>query len=574
MNTSSVQKLDQSTANAFTKLSSQRTWLLLVLVALVAIGVRVPNLDADPPAWYIPHDVGLQIDEGYKTLDARNRILFGDTHWNANDGYPGWSKGSPFTQQSYYLAFKAWGLELASARLVSVMVFSGFLVMLVAVVSRYLSAGAALLAATMLAVDPALFSFSRVALFEIDLILFTYTGLFLLTLVKPHQHVLAIAILAVAGLTAALAVKMSGLVYVAPACAMIALAFAFDERFARFRTRRSLVIVGLLSLAGLLVLFLARGIWMRRVAGGVSEIIAHPQVVLWNNIAELSPLLITTAYLCLIHTILADSQILRRNLFRMALVATVVLVPILLNLFGYNPPRYSVPIVPAAILVIVDWFYRQQTSKQTLRSWAALTRLERYTIIVLVVMIVQSLLSVVNSYLVVALLLGENAGLSKDAMLWAYPVLALIVLGLIYRNRNYLRGDQLKACIVASFFGYLTMSMVITGTKFAAPSFDSQTVRSNLERYVPGGKSVAGDWAPFLAAESDIPALYVNWAVNRAEGIERIRPDYFLVSDIGNDRMSLEIIGANPRVTVGKPIPLGNYYRADIKLYPLTYLAN
>ncbi len=573
MNTSSVQKLDQSTANAFTKLSSQRTWLLLVLVALVAIGVRVPNLDADPPAWYIPHDVGLQIDEGYKTLDARNRILFGDTHWNANDGYPGWSKGSPFTQQSYYLAFKAWGLELASARLVSVMVFSGFLVMLVAVVSRYLSAGAALLAATMLAVDPALFSFSRVALFEIDLILFTYTGLFLLTLVKPHQHVLAIAILAVAGLTAALAVKMSGLVYVAPACAMIALAFAFDERFARFRTRRSLVIVGLLSLAGLLVLFLARGIWMRRVAGGVSEIIAHPQVVLWNNIAELSPLLITTAYLCLIHTIAADSQILRRNLFRMALAATVVLAPVLLNLFGYNPPRYSVPIVPAAILVIVDWFYRQQTEKQTLRPWNALSRVERCSIIVLVVMIVQSLLSVVNSYLVAALF-RENAGLNKDTMLWVYPVLALIVLGLIYRNRNYPRGDQLKACIVASLLGYLAMSMVITGTKFAAPSFDSQTVRSNLERYVPAGKSVAGDWAPFFAAESRIPALYVNWIINRAEGIEKIRPDYFLFSDIWNDQTSLAAIQQNPAVIVGAPVDLGHYYRADIRLYPLTYIGD
>ena len=166
----SLQKLDHSAADSVTQLSSSRTWLLLTLIVLVAIAARLPNLDADPPGWYIPADVGLQIDEGYKTLDARNRIVFGDTHWNPNDDYPGWSKRSPFTQQSYYLAFNAWGLELASARLVSVMIFSCFLMMVAAAVSRHLSPGAALLAVTMLAIDPALFSFSRVALFEIDLI--------------------------------------------------------------------------------------------------------------------------------------------------------------------------------------------------------------------------------------------------------------------------------------------------------------------------------------------------------------------------------------------------------------------
>jgi hypothetical protein len=354
---------------------------------------------------------------------------------------------------------------------------------------------------------------------------------------------------------------------------MIALAFAVDERFARFRTRRNLVLVTILALLALFALFLARGIWVRRVAAGASEIVAHPQVILWNNVAELSPLLITTAYLCLIHTIATDSQLLRRNLFRLALVATVVLVPVLLNLFGYNPPRYSVPVVPAAILVIADWFYRQQTSPLPLRHRAELSRVEHIAIGLLGVMIIQSLLSVGNSYLL-APVFGEDAALSKETLLWAFPALSLLVLGLLYRSRGYLRENRLRTCIAASLIGYLAMSVAITGTQFAAPSFDSQAVRSNLQRQVPAGKSVAGDWAPFFAAESRIPALYVNWTINRAEGIEKIRPDYFLFSDIWNDQTSLAAIQQNPAVVVGSPVDLGHYYRADIRLYPLTYIGD
>jgi hypothetical protein len=546
---------------------------MLLLIVLTAIGARLLNLDADPPGWYIPHDVGLQIDEGYKTLDARNRIVFGDTHWNANDDYPGWSKGSPFTQQSYYLAFKAWGLELASARLVSVILFGAFILLVAAVTTHFWGAGAALLATFMIAIDPALFSFSRVALFEMDLIVFTFIGFFLLMLVKPHQHVLAISILAVFGLMAGLAVKMSGLVYVAPACAIIALAFVLDERFARFRTRKSLVIVSLLALTLLMVLFLARGIWVRRVAGGISEIIAHPQVIFWNNIAELSPFLATTAYLCIIHSIAENSQLLRRNLFRMAMAATVVLAPVLLNLFGYNPPRYSVPIVPAAIMIIVDWFYRQAQASQPLKSWHEMQKPEQILVAGLIVMTVLSLMNVANTYLV-SPFSDDYSGFSKAGMLWTFPLAAAAILAVLYHYRQKLGEIQLKAAIKLSFVAYLLMSIGITGLNVASPSYDSQIVRTKLLEKVENGRSIAGDWAPFFAAESNIPSLYVNWVFNRAEKIEQTRPDYFLFSNNWNDQTSLMAIRENPRITVGEPVPLGNYYRADIKLYPLSYLAD
>ncbi len=573
MNTTSVQKCYPSEANAATALSSSRRWLTLLLIVLSAIGFRLLNLDADPPGWYIPHDVGLQIDEGYKTLDARNRIVFGDTHWNANDDYPGWSKASPFTQQSYYLAFKARGLELASARLVSVIMFGAFILMVAAVTSRIWGASAALLATFMIAIDPAIFSFSRVALFEIDLIVFTFMGFFLLILVKPHQHVLAVCILVVFGLLAGFTVKMSGLVYVAPACAVIALAFVLDKRFARFRTRKSLMIVSLLVLALLVVLFLARDIWIRRVAGGVSEIIAHPQVIFWNNIAELSPFLVTTAYLCIIHTIAENSQLLRRNLFRMALAATVVLAPVLLNLFGYNPPRYSVPIVPAAIMIVVDWFYRQGRASQPLKSWHELQKAEQILVVGLILMTVLSLMNVANSYLV-SPFSDDYSGFSKSGLLWTFPLVAAATLTMLYRYKQVLSEIQLKTAIKLSFVAYLLMSIGITGLNVASPSYDSQTVRTQLVKNVEDGRSIAGDWAPFFAVESKIPSLYVNWVFNRAESIEKIQPNYFLASDIWNDQTSLTVLRENPRVTVGEPITLGKYYRADIKLYPLSYMAD
>lgn len=546
------------------------SWLLLLLIVVAAVGIRLLHLDADPPGWYIPGDVGLQVDEGYKTLDAKNRLVFGETHWNAGDDYPGWSKGSPFTQQSYYTAFKLLGLELSSARLVSVLLFTVFLCMVAVATQRYWGAGIALVTAAMLAVNPALFNFSRVALFEIALVAFIYCGFLFLMPLKPHRHMLAITILAGAGLLAGLTVKMSGIVYVIPACGALALAFFLDERFARFRTRKNMAVLAVLLVILLAVLFLARGIWGQRVAGGLYEVMATPQIVLWNNIAELSPFLLIAACLCIIHTIAERSEILKQNLFRLALAASVVFLPIMLNLFGYNPPRYSVAIIPAAVLLIADWLSRNTAGKTTLKSWAQLHVLEKLSIALLLVMITVSLVSIVSNYLI-APFVNNPAVVGKNYQLWAFPVIAVALLALAYLYRQKIGHAQLHSAIFACIGAYFVMSIGLSGAAIVNPAYDSQTVRQNLANQVSAGESVTGDWAAFFTAESRTPSLYMNWVFNRAEGIEKTRPTYFVFSDIWNDQTSMEIIQKNPNIALDTPVELGTYYGKAISLYRIRY---
>jgi hypothetical protein len=534
--------------------------------------MRLWHLDADPPSWYVPVDIGFHIDEGYKTLDAKNLAVFGTAHWNANDDYPGWSKGSPFTQQAYYLAFKTFGLQLSSARLFSVFLFTVFMV--VVVIASRLAWGSriALIGAILIAINPALFNFSRVALFEIALILFIYTGLLLLLPLKSHHHLLALGMLASVAPLAGLSVKMSAIFYLFPACAVLALGFCIDQRFVHARNTRDKAV--LMALVAVLVttLVLSRGQWVHRIAG-LSEVIGTPQLVFWNNIAQLSPFLLTTAYLCIIHTIAERSALLKENLFRLVLISSIVFLPIMLNLFGYNPPRYSVPIVPAALLVILDWLSRQQSGQREIQTWSQLRKLEKLAIVGLLLMIVMSLLNIVNAYVVYPFDPGEEPGIHKNTMLALFLYAAAPTLVLMVCIRRMMLARQLRICIILSLGAYTAMSIGIIGAALLAPSFSSQKVRAGLEENVAAGLSVAGDWAPFFTVESVIPSLYMGRVFNRAERVNETRPDYFVFSDIWSDRISLDVLQKNPGIALGAPILLGNYHNRDISLYRIDYLA-
>ena len=129
------------------------------------------NLDADPVPWYTG-ELGYQVDEGYKTLSPRNLYLYGKTHWNSADQYSGWMKGSAMTQWPYYLSFEIFGEKLSSARIVSIIYAVTFLIITALFLWKRLPHMLAVLGVLLLATDPALFLFSRSALFETSIMLY------------------------------------------------------------------------------------------------------------------------------------------------------------------------------------------------------------------------------------------------------------------------------------------------------------------------------------------------------------------------------------------------------------------
>lgn len=125
------------------------------------MGLQSLLLHSDPPDW-VAHDPGTFIDEGLKTLRARNLILFGRPTALSEDAYFGGS-GGPVATLLQLTSFAAFGPSSTSARLVSILAGIGLLAAL-APLSPIRLAAAAL---APLAFDPFFFSFSRLALPEV-----------------------------------------------------------------------------------------------------------------------------------------------------------------------------------------------------------------------------------------------------------------------------------------------------------------------------------------------------------------------------------------------------------------------
>ncbi len=101
---------------------------LLFFLAICLPGFVFLRSDSDSSLSY-----GIYADEGYKTFNARNRVLFGKYFWNKNDEYEGWYKRSPVMTGIYIQAFNFFGVNLLTIRVVAAIftVFSIFLIYLI-----------------------------------------------------------------------------------------------------------------------------------------------------------------------------------------------------------------------------------------------------------------------------------------------------------------------------------------------------------------------------------------------------------------------------------------------------------
>ena len=105
---------------------SPQIFVLMLLITIVFMLLRCVHLGADTPEG-ISNNVGIYVDEGYKTFGPKNIVLFGNSHWHPADEYPGWVKASPLTNWLYYISFKLFGLQIQAARIVTVGYFLLFL---------------------------------------------------------------------------------------------------------------------------------------------------------------------------------------------------------------------------------------------------------------------------------------------------------------------------------------------------------------------------------------------------------------------------------------------------------------
>ena len=69
--------------------------LALAALLLLAALLRLVHRDADPPGGFVQGSLAEYTDEGFKTLNARNRVLFGSWLSHPEDRYGYWLRRGP-----------------------------------------------------------------------------------------------------------------------------------------------------------------------------------------------------------------------------------------------------------------------------------------------------------------------------------------------------------------------------------------------------------------------------------------------------------------------------------------------
>lgn len=544
----------------------RRVTTLLAVATALLLGCRFILLDADVPPWVAPHDLGLHLDDGYKSLSPRNLIEQGETHWNPHDDYAGWFSSSPLTQWLYYAAFSIGGVRVSSIRVVGVLFFLALVAAFVLTFRRAYPAWAVALGGLLLTLEPMLYHFSRTALFEVPLAFTTALGLFAVFWARSRSVFIQAFLVVVVAALATWLVKPSGLLYLAPALGSLPVLGLVQRHY----TRRRLLALGGLGLAMIvLLLYETRGIWSFRIY------VEHPawflQRLFNSGLQLLSPLGVAAALLCVMQGLAARPRDYLADGYRLVLISTFLGVPMILALFETPPPRYYPAMVATGPLLVVDHLARGLAPARPGEPpplWA------RLALGALSVLFVWYLLRGLD-YAVLRRLpmrLGDSPGVLSITMYRYFaPVAAVAFVAGAWQGKRVARPGVFQPALWTLVAGFAVFGLAEQVKTLSRPTYDAEHVRERIREVTGPEASIGGDWAPYLTLGTGRKTLYVNDWFNRAERFPLLRPDYFLSAGSWQDELNLKLLeeGANP--SLGEPVRLGVMLGNDIVLYPLLY---
>ncbi len=543
--------------------------IVAVLLAIALISLHAIHLGADTPA-AVTSDIGIYVDEGYKTLAPRNLLLFGAVKVHPSDPYYGWMKASPLTQWLYYGAFRLFGVRLESARLVSLAFFSLFLFGYAAALRHRYEPRLFLAGLITLGLEGTLFFYSRVALLEIALVAMLSCLLYAFACRPNLRPVHSLLLIGVWGSLMVLLVKKSAAAYVFP---VLGAALLFLAAKQNWRLRKEVLTLALIIVV-LAVLFLAANLDLAAARVQISPW-AVARSLLRSPLAQASPIVVSAGLFCAVHLLLLRGRKCWDDLYFLSLVSLVLVSPILLAFVDYNPERYYVPLLPAYILVVLEWV-RARGWKQGLP--AALSRTASLA------------LWAALSFVFASLLTGFSTIIPEPETLIVLAM-SLLLGSLAWRFRAALfRGAVLRAISIGMLsVGVATHAWAI-GSFLASPRYEAAQIRSAVQAIVTGEHRIAGDWAPFFAVGTEMKAHYLRGTYTDthemglsdpppAQGrlatvswfLATVRPDFFLYSEGDASEWAIKAIEKMDDVSLGHPVYEGTYLGRRVILYPLEW---
>ena len=137
---------------------------LIILIAVVLL-LRLLFISIDPPLW-ATDDQGLFADEGYKTLSAKNKVIYGEHHVSEYDSYFGWNTISPVSYISFIASFSIFGTGFIPARLVTILFSVLSVLLLYFITKKAYGIKEATVAAIILGANFTYLIYSKLALLE------------------------------------------------------------------------------------------------------------------------------------------------------------------------------------------------------------------------------------------------------------------------------------------------------------------------------------------------------------------------------------------------------------------------
>jgi hypothetical protein len=512
----------------------------LVLALLACTALRLVHLEADTPVNVGTGSMGLYIDEGYKTLAARNIVLFGAARWHPEDQYPGWQRASRLTHWSYLAMFELFEARLGSARLVTIAFYFLFLLAYAFSSPHEHPTWLVLVGVALLSVSYVLFFFSRVALLEMPVAVALYVAIFALRTQRLRHVGASPLLIGAVALTATFLIKRSAILYfVPPLCASVAAAALWSGR-----SRQMARVWGPAALAFLaLAAFLTKRAWVWRLQidppATLRQVFVNPLTSSTTPLASSSVLLVCLGMLCALLLLLRDPRKTLTDPYLCSLVAIITVGPILLALFPYNPLRYYVPILPAYVLIVVEWLAGA--------PWRAPKEGERSPLQHLGLPLLAWLIFVcgvaVNEFVLhrLPVAIGETPGISMPIFYRLFlPFSILLALASWPLRNRVLAGRALALLAGVLLIATLARDLWVVGRFLGAPSYRSREISAALVRIVGERDSVGGDIAPFFALGTRVRALPIAPHTNSMVDNPDLRVDYFQLSETNEGRAILD----------------------------------
>ena len=525
------------------------------ILVIATIAIRIIHIEADTPSG-LSFCAGLYVDEGYKTLSPRNLALYGKTHWNAADTYVGWMKASPATQWPVYGAFKSFGVNLKSARIIPIICFSLFVLLYVFLMRRKYEPKLFYLGFILFATDITFFTFSRIALFEMELTLFFYAIMLPILLFNEEKKlsIIPTVYVLIGGLIIAYTIKKSAMVYLLPILAATLITLVKDNK--NITKKQIVFFASILLIPSILV---SISVWPY-FAARLSALSPIPYIysVLKDDLLRTSPIIVASM-LCAAHAITYQSHRYFNNLYRLSLLCLVILPPFILGFF-YSPLRYHVPFLPAYILLIVEWF-RTTIFDTKPKSTNYLLSCFGFLIFGLAI-----------AHAFIAAFIAFN--LFEKVQMYQIVIISTITTPILWSLRRYLFSNRSASYVVASIILFsVFFSVHYIGSFIANPSYQSNEIRAKLRNLVREDEVIAGDWAPFLTLGTPIKAIYSDGIYfNLPESLKIIKPDYYMLCETNVSLNLFDLLKNDKDIIVSdSPINLGIYNESNVFIYPLLY---